>query len=100
MQVLRVFHRKVYPEGLLAEKQFSVAEKDNDKSISGENRAGNEAIREKKRSLEMADLNKEMTPSELFPRRVKSDATEENREHWIKTDAECKCTKETDEFNI
>lgn len=100
MQVLRVFHKKVYPVGLLAEKQFSVAEKNINKSTSGETRAGNEEIRGKKRSPEMANLNKELTPSELFPRRVKCDATEANREHWIKTDAECKCTKETDVFNI
>lgn len=77
-----------------------MAEKDNDKSTSGESRARGKVSRGKKRSPEMADLSKEMRPSELLSRRFKSNATEANREHWIKTDAECKCTKEADVFNI
>lgn len=93
MQVLRAFHRKVHPEDLLAEKRFTVAEKDDDKErASSECSDRNKDNREKKGSPKIPYLKKEINPSELFSRRVKSNATEAKGEHWIKTDADCKYT--------
>ncbi|KAL3526275.1 hypothetical protein ACH5RR_010931 [Cinchona calisaya] len=89
-KILKIFHRKVHPEGLLAEKQFIKAKKENIKQVSCKSSTPYGEDKGKKRSPKMATLQKEISQSVPSSERINSSSIPVNREHWIRTDADCK----------
>ncbi|XP_071915223.1 protein LAZY 1-like [Coffea arabica] len=87
-KVMKIFHRKVHPEGFTTKKQFIQA--DEDKSKKNSSKSNNHYAEDtgKKRSHNKSDLKKEISKSVLSFKRADSGRVMVNREHWIKTDAD------------
>ncbi|KAL3526195.1 hypothetical protein ACH5RR_014567 [Cinchona calisaya] len=87
-KVLKIFHRKVHPEGLIAGKQFVEKEQDKINKLSSKPSIPYGEDAGEKRSQKKANLKKEISKSMLSAKQIDSGSTMANREHWIKTDAD------------
>lgn len=98
MQVLRMFKRRIHPEGSIAAKEFIKSEKYNDMSNSsdsgGRNRnlmlMGGENRRFPQRSKLKDGTKNRKKYMDLPQYRMNDSDLRRNEEHWIKTDADCK----------
>ncbi|CAA2955105.1 Hypothetical predicted protein [Olea europaea subsp. europaea] len=86
---LKIFHKKVHPEGLITEKQFKL-ENDMAKNISREHEGGHQIEKDNgKRSSQRANIKQhEQNAMKLSSNGLSKGASMVNREHWIRTDTE------------
>jgi len=88
MQVLRMFYKKVHPERSTAEEFTKSHNCEIEKcSINGGCNKGNLTLQgQHNRAL----FNKEITNINPTNKRLNRSGLTQKREHWIKTDADCK----------
>ncbi|KAL2529209.1 hypothetical protein Fot_21810 [Forsythia ovata] len=89
---LKVFHKKVHPEGLTTEKQFKL-QKGMAKNIAHKHEGDHQIEKDngKKRSSQTANIKQyEQNAMKLSSNGISKCASTENNEYWIRTDADCK----------
>ena len=88
-----MFHKKVHPEGSNTEEQFNKSHKCQIKknSIDSGYNTGALAFQDKyNKSPRRSMLKKEITNLNKTQEMLNSSGLNKKREHWIKTDADCK----------
>ncbi|KAL2552584.1 hypothetical protein Fot_06203 [Forsythia ovata] len=88
-KALKVFCTKVYPEEMTA-KQFMKLQKGKIKNISHEGGYQIEGGNKNKKLAQAANIKNEKNTMKLFSNGVGKNTSSVNREHWIKTDTDCK----------